>query len=186
MTNAAFSRACPSETVSRCVAPTSVAFTSRGPGFGWRRDVYRTLRGNCRTPGSAMHKARNQLWPPILTDEQVAEHLQIPFSADHIANQRTTATSRITLAGDHQPPNDTNGEVQHPQRQPRRGDVDTEHTARVDSPADSAPEVKLPDEWLDRTIAVWQNYSSKRLTREDAERITQSGLRLIETLLKDD
>ena len=46
--------------------------------------------------------------------------------------------------------------------------------------------MNLPDEWLDRTIALWQKYSSERLTREDAERITQSGLRLIEALLKDD
>ncbi len=42
-----------------------------------------------------MRETRNQLWPPILTDEQVAEYLQIPFCAEHIAGLRTKAHPRL-------------------------------------------------------------------------------------------
>ena len=42
-----------------------------------------------------MHKDRNQLWPLILTDEQVAEYLQIPLSPEHIAALRTKASPRL-------------------------------------------------------------------------------------------
>lgn len=42
-----------------------------------------------------MGETRNQSWPPILTDEQVAEYLQIPFSAEHITSLRTKAHVRL-------------------------------------------------------------------------------------------
>ena len=35
------------------------------------------------------------LWPDVLTEEQVAEYLQIPYSEKHIANLRTAATPRL-------------------------------------------------------------------------------------------
>ena len=34
-------------------------------------------------------------WPDVLTDEQVAEYLQIPYSETHIASLRNTATPRL-------------------------------------------------------------------------------------------
>ena len=34
-------------------------------------------------------------WPPVLTDKDVADYLQIPFDETHIANLRTKANSPI-------------------------------------------------------------------------------------------
>lgn len=92
---------------------------------------------------------------------------------------------RITTPGDQSSSCEDSGRGERLEVTPDEGGMDAGSEGRVCSPANSADDPGLPNEWLDRTISLWQKYSGEQLTREDAERITLSGLRLIEGLLED-